>query len=312
MTRKLRFGVQTAPQNTTWADLRAVWKVIDEAGYDTAWLFDHFYPILADPAGPCFEGWTALTAVAAETRKVEAGVLVTGNTYRHPAVLAKMGATVDHIISGRLIMGIGAAWFEQEHNAYGIPFYTPGERIRRLDEAVAIIKSMWTKEKTTIEGRYYQVTEARCEPKPVRKPHPPFMIGGAGEKLTLRVVAKHADIWNTFGPPSLFRSKIAVLREHCGSVGRNIDQIEISWAGLAAVCGSSAERDALLSPLAKAWGQSIEQMAESSLVGSKEEVFRRMEEFQKAGVTHFIVMAAPPFKHDQLRRFADTIVAKFQ
>ena len=312
MARKLRFGVQTAPQNTTWADLRGVWKLIDEAGYDTAWLFDHFYPILADPAGPCFEGWTALTGLAEETKNVEAGVLVTGNTYRHPAVLAKMGAALDHIIAGRLIMGIGAGWFELEHNAYGIPFYTPGERIRRLDEAVAIIKSMWTAEKTTMQGRYYQVLEARCEPKPVRKPHPPFMIGGAGEKLTLRVVAKHADIWNTFGSPSVFRSKIAVLRDHCNSVGRNVDEIEISWAGLAAVCGSAAERDALLAPAAKAWGQSNEQMAEASLVGSTDEVLRRLEEFQKAGVTHFIMLMAPPFKHDQIRRFADTIIARLR
>src|SRR5499426_4022140 len=312
MARKFRFGVQTAPHNTAWSDLRAVWKVIDEAGYDTAWVFDHFYPILTDPAGPCFEGWTALTTLAAETKHVEAGVLVTGNTYRHPTVLAKMGATLDQIIAGRLIMGIGAAWFELEHNTYGIPFYTTGERIRRLDEAVAIIKSLWTAEKTTMQGRYYQVSEARCEPKPVRKPHPPFMIGGAGEKLTLRVVAKHADIWNTFGTASVFRSKLAVLREHCSSVGRNIDEIEISWAGLAAVCDSAAEREALLTPLAKAWNQSIEQMADASLVGTKDEVLRRLEEFQKAGVTHFIMLMPPPFKHDQLRRFADTIVAKLR
>src|SRR5262249_36373833 len=219
---------------------------------------------------------------------------------------------VDHIINGRLIMGIGAAWFELEHAAYGIPFYTTAERIRRLDEAVTLIKSMWTAEKTTIQGRYYQLTDARCEPKPVRKPHPPFMIGGAGEKLTLRVVAKHADIWNTFGSPAFFRSKIAVLREHCNAVGRNFDDIEISWAGLAAICDSAAEREALLTPLAKAWGQSIEQTAESSLVGSTDEVLRRFEEFQKTGVTHFIMLLAPPFKHDQVRRFADTIVAKFR
>src|SRR5215831_20026502 len=149
MTRKLRFGVQTAPQNTTWADLRAVWKVIDEAGYDTAWLFDHFYPILADPAGPCFEGWTALSALAADTKNVEAGVLVTGNTYRHPAVLAKMGATLDHIIAGRLILGIGAAWFELEHNAYGIPFYTVTERLHRLGEAAEIIRRLWDEKQVT-------------------------------------------------------------------------------------------------------------------------------------------------------------------
>jgi alkanesulfonate monooxygenase SsuD/methylene tetrahydromethanopterin reductase-like flavin-dependent oxidoreductase (luciferase family) len=222
-----------------------------------------------------------------------------------------MGATVDHIIGGRLIMGIGAAWFELEHTAYGIPFYTTAERIRRLDESVAIIKGLWTAEKTTIQGRYYQLTEARCEPKPIRKPHPPFMIGGAGEKLTLRVVAKHADIWNTFGPPSLFRSKIVLLREHCSVAGRNFDEIEISWAGLAAICDSTAERDAMLAPLAKAWGQSVDQMAESSLVGSKDEVLRQLEEFQKAGVTHFIMLMAPPFQHDQVRRFADTIAARF-
>jgi alkanesulfonate monooxygenase SsuD/methylene tetrahydromethanopterin reductase-like flavin-dependent oxidoreductase (luciferase family) len=171
---------------------------------------------------------------------------------------------------------------------------------------------MWTDETTTIRGRYYQVTEARCEPKPVRKPHPPFMIGGGGEKLTLRVVAKHADIWNTFGPPAVFRSKIAVLREHCSAVARNFDDIEISWAGLAAVCDSAAERDTVLAPLAKAWGQSVEQMAEASLVGSTDEVLRRLEEFRKAGVTHFIMLMAPPFQHDQIRRFADAIVSRFR
>src|SRR5215468_9541545 len=218
MAKPIRFGVQTAPHNTTWNDLKQVWRLIDEVGYDTAWTFDHFFPILSDPSGPCFEGWMTLAGLAAETSRVKVGVLVTGNTYRYPAVLASMGKTLDHSSDGRLIMGIGAGWFELEHAAYGIPFYTTGERIRRLDEAVTIIKSMWTAEKTTIQGRYYQVSEARCEPKPVRKPHPPLMIGGAGEKLTLRVVARHADIWNTFGSASVFRSKLAVLQEHCRSV----------------------------------------------------------------------------------------------
>lgn len=122
MAKKIRFGVQTAPQNTTWQELRDTWKLIDSLGYDTAWTFDHFFAILSDPSGPCFEGWMSLAALAAETTRVQAGVLVSGNTYRHPAVLAKMGATLDHTSGGRLIMGIGAGWFEQEHAAYGIPF----------------------------------------------------------------------------------------------------------------------------------------------------------------------------------------------
>lgn len=311
MVHKIRFGVQTAPQNTTWNDLRTVWNVIDNAGYDTAWVFDHFYPILTDPAGPCFEGWTALTALAAATKNVEAGVLVTGNTYRHPAVLAKMAATLDHIVDGRLIMGIGAAWFEPEHTAYGIPFYTTAERIRRLDEAVEIIKSLWTTEMTTFNGRYYRLAEARCEPKSLRKPHPPFMIGGAGEKLMLRVVARHADIWNTFGPPALFASKLNILRAHCAAVGRNCDDIEISWAGMAAVC-SASEKDALLSQRAEAWGRSKEEMEESSLIGSADEVLRKIEQYQEAGVTHFIMLLAAPFNQDLVNRFADSVVARFR
>ncbi len=312
MSRTIRFGVQTAPQNTTWADLRAVWKVIDDAGFHTAWLFDHFYPVLADPSGPCFEGWTALTAVAAETKNVEAGVLVTGNTYRHPAVLAKMAATLDHIIGGRLIMGIGAAWFELEHTGYGIPFYTTAERIRRLDEAVEAIKGLWTNDKTTLSGRYYQLSEARCEPKPVRKPHPPFMIGGSGEKLMLRVVAKHADIWNTFGSPAVFRSKLAVLRRHCAEVGRNFDDIEISWAGMGAICDSASEKESLVAQRAGLWGRSKEEMEESSLIGSADEVLRKLDQFREAGVTHFITLTSAPFNHGLLRRFADSIVARFR
>jgi F420-dependent oxidoreductase-like protein len=312
MAHKIRFGVQTGQQNTTWAELRSIWQVIDGAGFDTAWLFDHFVPILSDPAGPCFEGWIGLTALAAETKRVEAGILVTGNTYRNPAILAKMASTLDHIVEGRLILGIGAAWFELEHTAYGIPFYTTGERLRRLDEAVQIIKSLWTAEKTTITGRYYQMRDARCEPKPVRKPYPPIMIGGAGEKVTLKIVAKHADIWNTFGSPELFRSKLEILRQHCAEVGRNFDDIEISWAGLAAITDSAAAKEGLVAQMAKAWGRSQEEMDQSALVGSADEIRHRIEQFQQAGVTHFILLAPAPFNHDNLRRFADVIVSRYR
>lgn len=312
MAKKIRFGVQTAPQNTTWQDLRDTWKLIDSLGYDTAWTFDHFFAILSDPAGPCFEGWMSLAALAAETTRVQAGVLVSGNTYRHPAVLAKMGATLDHTSGGRLIMGIGAGWFEGEHAAYGIHFGTTAERIHRLDEAAEIIKRLWAEKQVTFEGQYYQLRDAYCEPKPLQQPRPPIMIGGAGEKLTLRVVAKHADQWNTFGPPALFRHKLAVLGEHCAAVGRNIDEIEISWAGAAAVTDSKATKDALVNGMAKAFGRPVEEIEPGLLVGSAGEVRERIERFVEAGVTHFIMIGNTPFNHDSIRRFAEEVIPSFR
>ncbi len=229
--RPLRFGIKTSPQMTTYDDVLRVFQEADELPiFEHAWVFDHFYPIgNADPAGPCLEGWTLLAALAAQTRRLRVGVMVTGNTYRHPAVLANMGATVDIIARGRLDFGIGAAWNEQEHAAYGIPLFAPGERIRRLGEACEVIRRLWTEDSVTFEGRYYQLTNAHCEPKPIQKPYPPFVIGGGGEKLTLRVVARYADIWNAMASSvEEFRHKNAVLDEHCAAIGRDPTTIERS------------------------------------------------------------------------------------
>ncbi|HSQ19047.1 MAG TPA: LLM class F420-dependent oxidoreductase [Blastocatellia bacterium] len=312
MTRRIKFGVQAAPQNTSWPELREMWKLIESLGYDTAWTFDHFFPILSDPSGPCFEGWISLTALAAETSRIRLGVLVTGNTYRHPAVLAKMAATLDHISGGRLIMGIGGAWFEMEHNAYGIPFHTTAERINRLDEAAEMIKRLWSEKQVTFEGRYYQLKDAYCEPKPLQKPRPPIMIGGSGEKLMLRVVAKHADQWNTFGSPELFRHKIDVLRGHCDAVGRNFDEIEVSWAGATLVTDSRDEKNELLRRWAVEFGVTPEQYAKGALVGSASEVRDRIAQFIDVGVTHFIPIANAPFNQASIRRFAEEVVPAFR
>jgi F420-dependent oxidoreductase-like protein len=312
MTKQIRFGVQTAPQNTTWQELRDTWKLIDESGYDTAWTFDHFFPILSDPSGPCFEGWIALAALAAETHRVQTGVLVTGNTYRNPALLAKMGSTLDHSSGGRLIMGLGAGWFELEHEAYGIPFPPTAERIRRLDEAAGIIRRLWSEKQTTFEGRYYRLRDAYCEPKPVQKPHPPIMIGGGGEKLTLRAVAKHADQWNTFGSPALFRQKTHVLRRHCVSLGRNYDEIEITWTGVALITGSAAEKEAVVKRVAGRFGNKPEEVEPGLLVGSSEDIRRRIEQFIQVGVTHFILGASAPFDHKAIRRFGEEIAPIFR
>jgi F420-dependent oxidoreductase-like protein len=312
MTKPIRFGVQTPPQNVTWQELLDTWKLIDELGYDTAWTFDHFFPIFTDPSGPCLEGWVALAGLAAATRRVELGTLVTGNTYRHPAVLAKMAATLDHISQGRLIMGIGAAWFELEHNAYGIPFYTVGERIRRLEEACQIIKSLWTEKQTNFAGKYYQLSDAYCEPKPLRQPHPPLMIGGQGEKVMLKVIARHADQWNTFGTPELFRHKIEILKGHCETLGRNFDEIEVSWAGTTLVTESQEERQAAVGIMQQLWGGSPEEVEKRMLIGSVEEVCDRINTFIEIGVSHFIMSLIPPFNSDNLRNFAEKVIPRFR
>ena len=200
VSKKLNFGIKTAPQSTTYESMKKVWLEAESIpSIEHAWLFDHFMPIHGDITGPCLEGWSVLSAFAALTSRLRLGLMVTGNTYRHPTILANIAATVDVISGGRLDFGIGAGWNEAEHSAYGIPLYTPGERIRRLGEACEIIKRMWTETAPTFEGRYYQIKDAYCEPKPVQKPTPPFVIGGSGEKLTLRIVAQYADIWNCVG-----------------------------------------------------------------------------------------------------------------
>src|SRR4051794_26366840 len=228
---KLRFGIKTAPQHTTYDAMLKVWQDADALPvFEHAWLFDHFAPIGGlDLDGPCLEGWTLLAAYAARTTRIRVGLMVTGNTYRHPAVLANMAATVDVISNGRLDLGIGAGWNEYEHTSMGIPLYTPGERIRRFGEACEIIKRLFTQPLTDFDGRYYQLKDARCEPKPIQKPYPPFVIGGSGEKLTLRIVARYADVWNfAGGPVSTFTQKIETLHQHCADVGRDPAEIELS------------------------------------------------------------------------------------
>lgn len=312
MATRVRFGVQTGCQDTSWQELRETWKLVEALGYDTAWTFDHFFAILTDPSRPCFEGWSLLAALAAETTRPQIGVLVSGNTYRHPAILAKMGATVDHVSGGRLIMGLGAAWFELEHAAYGIPFYSTGVRVGRLDEAAEIIRRLWTETAVSFEGRYYRLKDAYGEPKPVQKPRPPIMIGGGGEKLTLRVVAKHADQWNTFGSPDVFRHKRDVLRTHCAAVGRNPAEIEISWAGLVLVTDSRAEKEQVLRRVGERFGQPPEEAQRRVLVGSPGEIRDHIGRFMDVGVTHFIATTLAPFARDSIRRFAEEVVPAFR
>jgi F420-dependent oxidoreductase-like protein len=217
------FGFKTEPPRATYPDLVRIWQEADEIPLIAdLWAFDHFIPLRADPGEPCLEGWTTLTALAAQTRRARVGLLVAGNTYRHPAVLAKMAAALDVITDGRLEFGLGAGWHEAEHRMYGIPFGTTADRIRALGETCEIVKLLWANEISTFDGRYYTLAEARCEPKPVQRPRPPITIGGTGERLTLRIVARHADRWNFNGASvDEFVRLNAVLDEHCAAVGRD-------------------------------------------------------------------------------------------
>ncbi|KAA9158753.1 LLM class F420-dependent oxidoreductase [Amycolatopsis acidicola] len=227
----MRFAFKTSPQNTTWEDMLAVWRAADDIElFESGWTFDHFYPILgADPEGPCMEGWVTLTALAQATKRLRLGTLVSGIHYRHPALLANMAATLDIVSGGRLELGIGAGWNEQESGAYGMRLGPVKERSDRFEEACEVIVDLLTKKSTDFQGEYYQLTGAFCEPKPVQRPHPPICIGGSGEKRTLRTTAKFAQHWNFVGgTPEEFARKRDVLHRHCADVGRDPKEIMLS------------------------------------------------------------------------------------
>jgi F420-dependent oxidoreductase-like protein len=236
MTHPLRFGINHGGQDTTTDELRTVWRIADEAGFDHVWVFDHLASIGTGGSDrPVFEGWALQAAMAVATERVRIGCLVTGNTYRNPAVLAKLAVTVDHLSGGRLEFGIGAAWAEVEHSMYGIDGLD--QRVGRLSESLQILRSLWIQPRTTLTGRYYAVRDAVCNPKPVQKPHPPIWIGAGGDR-TLRLTARYADVWN---PSAAVRnmedlaSASARLDEICGQIGRNPTTIRRSirliWNG---------------------------------------------------------------------------------
>lgn len=203
------------------------WRSADQLGFHGIWDYDHFYG-LADPEQLTYEGWTALAAMAANTSNARVGCLVGSVTYRNPALLAKMAVTIDHISGGRLEFGIGAGWHENEHRGYGIDFPSPGERVQMLDEALTVIRRLWTEDRVSFDGRYFQLDEALANPKPLQRPHPPIVIGGVKPRM-LRVIARHADEWNAPGVgPQEWGRISAELDTACAEVGRNPAQIRRS------------------------------------------------------------------------------------
>jgi F420-dependent oxidoreductase-like protein len=224
----VRFGLKLS-QNATIDQLRGLWRLADEAGFDSCWVMDHFATLGDRDDGPIFETWTMLAAMAQMTTRVRIGCAVVGNTYRHPAVLAKMAVTVDHLSGGRLEFGIGAGWAQNEHTMLGLEFGTRTDRADRLEESVQIIRSLWTQPRTTFQGRRYRLQDAVAEPKPIQQPYPPIWIGGSGPKRTLRITARYADVWNAAGgSPQEVAESSAILDRHCADVGRDPSQIRRS------------------------------------------------------------------------------------
>ncbi|MDH3641663.1 MAG: LLM class F420-dependent oxidoreductase [Gammaproteobacteria bacterium] len=273
----MRFSFWPNPAQS-YGDVLALAQHVERTGWDGFWYADHFMPNAPDTSAPWPEAWTTLSAVGAVVPRLRVGTLVGGNTYRHPAVLAKMVATLDHITKGRAVLGLGSGWQENEHRQYGIPFYTVGERLQRLDEACTVIKSLFTEPSSTFDGRFYQLDKASLEPKPVQRPLP-LLIGGGGEKVTLKITAKHADEWNVWGDVSILRNKMEILDRHCDDVGRDPKEIKRTAVALLFMSDDNAF---------------LEQMRNSdlqqpSIIGTVDEVREIVNEFEAIGVDELIV-----------------------
>ena len=221
----MKVGIDVSPHQLEWPELRARVAWAEEVGFESAWVFDNFTALYGDRKGPCLEAWTLLAALGAATTRIRLGALVTGVTYRHPSLLAAEAVTVDHVSAGRLDIGLGAAWHEQEHGRLGFDFPPTRERTERLDETVQIIKGLLTRDDFDFDGRHYRLQRAFYRPRPVQQPHPPIWIGAGGTKVMLPLAARHADVWHGFGSVSELARKSAVIDRAAEAAGRNPAEI---------------------------------------------------------------------------------------
>ncbi|MCC6388730.1 MAG: TIGR03560 family F420-dependent LLM class oxidoreductase [Dehalococcoidia bacterium] len=283
----MRFSIWPSPASP-WSETLATVQHAEATGWDGAWYADHFMPNAADNSGPTSECWTTLAALAVAVPRIRIGSLVTGNTYRHPAVLAKMAANVQEISGGRLVLGLGAGWQENEHTAYGIEFSTVGGRLGRLEEACRVVKGLLGEERTNLAGRYYTLTDAPLAPKP---PVPvPLLIGGGGEKRTLRIAARYADEWNVWGTPELLRQKQAILDQHCHDLGRDPKTIQRSAQAMLTITDDEE------------WVKRLAGAGRPVIAGNVSRVREIIADYRDAGVDEIII---PDFNlGPRERRFA--------
>lgn len=303
--RPVRLGVLLWGQATDWPAFEEGARTVERLGYDSLWTWDHLYAIFGDPYQPIFEGWSTLAAWAKVTERVRLGLLVGANTFRNPGLVAKMAATVDHISAGRAILGIGGAWFELEHEAHGIEFGSGfGQRLDWLDEAVGAMRALLDGREVTSEGGRYRFDRLRHEPRPIQE-HLPIMIGGSGERKTLRTVAKYADQWNAMGTAEVLRHKLEVLRGHCEAVGRDPAEIELTVGCKPLIRDSDEEAQ-------RVWRKQMEQNRtpmtdvqdnETFWVGTPERIAAEMAARRELGFGTFLAELPAPYDTETLERW---------
>ncbi|TME08468.1 MAG: LLM class F420-dependent oxidoreductase [Chloroflexi bacterium] len=276
-------------------------QVAENLGFNSVWLYDHFHTIPVPSQEVTFECWMSTAALARDTKRVRIGQLVTCNGYRNPALLAKMASTVDVMSHGRLDFGVGAGWFEHEYRAYGYDYPDAPERLRYLREAIQVILAMWTQEEAVFEGKYYQVCGAINQPKGIQKPHIPLLIGGGGEKVTLKLVAQYADACNIGGDIPTIRHKLDVVKQHCENVGRDYTSIRRTSSS---ICVIGESEEAALASLKPYQRDIVTLMRASAMIGSPETIRRRIAELEDAGIQELIIWFPDAAKLESLRLFA--------
>jgi F420-dependent oxidoreductase-like protein len=309
----LTFGVHTGQQNCSLEELRRLWRFVDQAGFDWLSVWDHFYespPI--DGNGSCFDAVSALTVLAADTARVRVGCLVFCISYRHPAVLAKALATIDHVSGGRLEAGLGAGWHEMEYRGYGISFPSIGIRQDQLEEGIQIVRSLLTRERTTFSGKYFQVHEARCNPKPVQK-RVPIWVGGVGEKRTLRTAARYADGWNAaYIAPEVFRQKSQVLDQWCEKEKRDpstiVRTVNLGFYLKPDTAAAEAERQHYV----KQWGPMAEMTQGGMLFGTPQQAVERIGQYVGAGAARVTIALRAPFDWEALQGYVEEVMPAFR
>lgn len=293
-----------------WAKAVEISVLAEELGYDSLWVYDHFHNVPVPAHEAVFECWTVMAAISQRTSRIRLGQMVGCAPYRNPGLLAKITSTIDVISGGRLDWGIGAGWYDHEFKGYGYEFRPAKERIGMLRETVEIVKAMWSEPEVSYDGRYYTLSGAQCDPKPVQTPHPPIWIGGGGEQLTLRVVARHATHSNFGGKPHEWAHKAEVLKGHCAAVGRDYDEITKTWSPELFVRETEAELAAAGSR--SFWGEPVESWTEGNLVGTPEQVAEKIQQYVAMGCTGFVPWIADYPESETLRLFAEKVIPAFR
>ena len=308
---RVKFGVMLRQQKIDFRDIVDAARMCEDLGYHSVWFYDHILG-MGGVDVDIYEAWTLMSALSTATSSINLGTMVLCNSFRHPPLLAKMGATLDVISGGRLDLALGAGWFEQEYDAYGYEFPDTRTRIEQLSESIQIIKSMWSEDKASFVGNHYRIKDAYCNPKPVQKPHPPVTIGGSGEKYLLRVVAEHADSWNSPATHAeQFDSKYNILKSHCEEVGRNVNEIEISQQTVCVLAKNRSQMKEKMDKAQRRYGF-FGDISKFGIVGTPDMCIEKIKSDLEKGISKYTIFFSDVMKPETLKLFAEEVMPEFQ